>query len=157
MININEYITHRYISTKEEHPHIKPRHVRDFLQLLPTLVTQKVIVSHRDLRFIRRILLHANNLDQNSLELIDFCFPNDLGPFAHLIFKQMCPEEITDEELVEISKTDSNTQINSSIPNKSAAKTNNDVIKGLDELSFPKLATVDINPNVDISQVSPAV
>jgi hypothetical protein len=155
MININEYITHRYFSTKEEHPHIKPRHVRDFLCLLPTLVTQKVIVSHRDLRKIRRILLQneATLLDQNALELIDFCFPNDLGPFAHMIFKQMCPEEITEEELLKITETDSKSQNNISL----LTNPNTDVKKRLDELGFPKLATVDINPSVNIFQVSRAV
>jgi hypothetical protein len=73
---------------REEFPYITSNHFKLFAAKLPSLRIQ----THRDLKFLRRLLLQNDNTftDEDKI-LLDASFPADLGPFASQLCSSLLP------------------------------------------------------------------
>jgi hypothetical protein len=88
---VQEYITNLFNKNQSQFPHTTQRQLNTFISRITNLSSDIQFRNYRDLRVTRKFLLEKLNWSMEQKELIDLCFPNDLGPFGDRIFLSMCP------------------------------------------------------------------
>lgn len=91
---IQEYINNVFSKNQTQFPHTTKRQLNIFISRITNLSADFQIRNYRDLRAIRKFILEKLQWSMEQKELIDLCFPNDLGPFGDRIFLSMCPSEM---------------------------------------------------------------